>query len=144
MSLCSRFEMINASRNKMRVKACYVMTVATLMACVFAAILGKRVSLNMALCQRLLCWFLRNDGLHRRIITTMVLSVWALPSSPGSSSPSSPGSSSHGSSSSSSPGLSSPGQAVGRHESLTGHNMEKKAKWRLEYQQEAAAAGKAQ
>ena len=77
----------------------------------------------------------------------MVLSVWALTSSPSPLVPPPP------------PHLvpppmvppppppplvSSPGQAVGRHESLTGHNMEKKAKWRLEYQQEAAAAGKAQ
>ena len=42
------------------------------------------------------------------------------------------------------------GQAAGRHESLTGQNMEKKAKWRQEFQlqQEAASAaavsGKAQ
>uniref|UniRef100_A0A8C5C7P6 Uncharacterized protein n=1 Tax=Gadus morhua TaxID=8049 RepID=A0A8C5C7P6_GADMO len=77
------FEMIDASRNRMRVKACYGMMVTTIAACLIMVILGKR--------------------------------------------------------------------AAGRHESLTGQNMEKKAKWRQEFQlqqQEAASAaamsGKAQ
>uniref|UniRef100_A0A8C5AEM8 Uncharacterized protein n=2 Tax=Gadus morhua TaxID=8049 RepID=A0A8C5AEM8_GADMO len=75
--------MIDASRNRMRVKACYGMMVTTIAACLIMVILGKR--------------------------------------------------------------------AAGRHESLTGQNMEKKAKWRQEFQlqqQEAASAaamsGKAQ
>ncbi|XP_059900457.1 protein FAM162B [Gadus macrocephalus] len=77
------FEMIDASRNRMRVKVCYGMMVTTIAACLIMVILGKR--------------------------------------------------------------------AAGRHESLTGQNMEKKAKLRQEFQlqqQEAASAaamsGKAQ
>eukprot|EP00066_Takifugu_rubripes_P004585 XP_003968046.1 PREDICTED: protein FAM162A [Takifugu rubripes] len=72
------FEMIDAARNRIRVKACYVMMAATIGACLVMVILGK--------------------------------------------------------------------QAVSRNESLTGQNMEKKAKWREEYrrEQEAAMAEKAQ
>lgn len=66
------FEMIDAARNKVRVKACYVMIGATVGACLFMIFLGKR--------------------------------------------------------------------AVGRHESLTGQNLEKKAKWREELQKEKDAA----
>ncbi|XP_026147687.1 protein FAM162B [Mastacembelus armatus] len=66
------FEMIDAARNKVRVKACYVMIAVTIGACALMVVLGKR--------------------------------------------------------------------AAGRHESLTGHNLEKKAKWREELAQEAEAA----
>ncbi|CAL8294221.1 unnamed protein product [Lota lota] len=62
------FEMIDASRNRMRVKACYGMMVTTIAACLIMVILGKR--------------------------------------------------------------------AAGRQESLSGQNMEKKAKWRQEFQQQ--------
>ncbi|CAL8312477.1 unnamed protein product [Merluccius merluccius] len=65
------FEMIDAARNRMRVKACYVMILTTMLACLGTVILGKR--------------------------------------------------------------------AAGRHESLTGQNMEKKAKWRQDYQLEQEA-----
>lgn len=41
-----RFEMIDAARNRVRVKACYVMMAATIGACVVMIILGKRVSDN--------------------------------------------------------------------------------------------------
>ncbi|KAJ3611825.1 hypothetical protein NHX12_021838 [Muraenolepis orangiensis] len=72
--------MLNAARNRLRVKACYGMMVTTILACLAMVILGK--------------------------------------------------------------------QAVGRHDSLIGQNMEKKAKWRRDFllEQEAAAAtaGKAQ
>ncbi|XP_034717632.1 protein FAM162B isoform X2 [Etheostoma cragini] len=66
------FEMIDAARNKIRVKACYVMMAATIASCLLMVFLGKR--------------------------------------------------------------------AVGRHESLTGQNMEKKARWREELQREKEAA----
>ncbi|KAF7669292.1 hypothetical protein LDENG_00203190 [Lucifuga dentata] len=66
------FEMIDAARNKMRVKACYVMMAATIGACLVMAFLGK--------------------------------------------------------------------QAAGRHESLTGQNMEKKVRWTEELQKEREAA----
>ncbi|KAM8823396.1 protein FAM162B [Spinachia spinachia] len=65
------FEMIDAARNKVRVKACYVMIAGTLAACLVMVILGKR--------------------------------------------------------------------AVGRNESLTSQNMEKKAKWKEELQREKEA-----
>merc|ERR1712002_182388 len=65
------FEMIDAARNKVRVKACYVMMATTIGACLLMVFLGKR--------------------------------------------------------------------AAGRHESLTGQNMEKKAKWREEIQKEREA-----
>lgn len=39
-----RFEMIDAARNRVRVKACYVMMAATIGACVVMIIMGKRVS----------------------------------------------------------------------------------------------------
>lgn len=41
-----RFEMIDAARNRVRVKACYVMMAVTIGACVVMIILGKRVSPN--------------------------------------------------------------------------------------------------
>ncbi|XP_075906586.1 protein FAM162B [Nelusetta ayraudi] len=66
------FETIDAARNKIRVKACYLMMVATIGACVVMVILGKR--------------------------------------------------------------------AVGRHESLIGQNMEKKAQWKEELMKEKEAA----
>lgn len=66
------FEMIDAARNKVRVKACYVMMAATIGACFLMVYLGKR--------------------------------------------------------------------AAGRNESLTGQNMEKKARWREELQREKEAA----
>lgn len=66
------FEMIDAARNRMRVKACYVMMATTIGACLLMVFLGKR--------------------------------------------------------------------AAGRHESLTGQNMEKKAKWREELQREREAS----
>ena len=157
--------MIDASRNRMRVKACYGMMVTTIAACLIMVILGKRVRVNMELFQWVLCWFgklppqskqcfkwsswsssskfMRNDGLHwcihveqfwpdictiTTIVSSMAVSIWPLTWFP------------YGG-----------GQAAGRHESLTGQNMEKKAKWRQEFQlqqQEAASAaamsGKAQ
>ncbi|XP_037612754.1 protein FAM162B isoform X2 [Sebastes umbrosus] len=66
------FEMIDAARNKVRVKACYVMMATTIVACLITVFMGKR--------------------------------------------------------------------AAGRHESLTGQNMEKKARWREELQREKEAA----
>ncbi|XP_054478547.1 protein FAM162B [Anoplopoma fimbria] len=60
------FEMIDAARNKVRVKACYVMMATTIGACLVMVLMGKR--------------------------------------------------------------------AAGRHESLTGQNMERKAKWKEELQ----------
>ncbi len=42
--LCHRFEMIDAARNKVRVKACYVMMATTIGACLLMVFLGKRVS----------------------------------------------------------------------------------------------------
>ncbi|XP_051266567.1 protein FAM162B [Dicentrarchus labrax] len=66
------FEMIDAARNRIRVKACYVMIGITIGSCLVMVILGKR--------------------------------------------------------------------AAGRHESLTGQNMEKKAKWREELIKEREAA----
>ncbi|KAM6970932.1 protein FAM162B [Tautogolabrus adspersus] len=66
------FEMIDAARNKVRVKTCYVMMGATIGACLVMVFLGKR--------------------------------------------------------------------AAGRHESLTGQNMEKKARWKEELQKEKEAA----
>uniref|UniRef100_UPI0037E8A799 protein FAM162B n=1 Tax=Semicossyphus pulcher TaxID=241346 RepID=UPI0037E8A799 len=66
------FETIDAARNKVRVKICYLMMGATIGACLVMVILGKR--------------------------------------------------------------------AVRRHESLTGQNMEKKARWREELQREKEAA----
>ncbi|CAG5895981.1 unnamed protein product [Menidia menidia] len=66
------FEMIDAARNKIRVKAAYMMMAATIGACLIMVILGKR--------------------------------------------------------------------AAGRNESLTTHNMEKKARWREELQRENANA----
>ncbi|KAG8009476.1 hypothetical protein GBF38_017784, partial [Nibea albiflora] len=66
------FEMIDAARNKVRVKACYVMIAITVGSCLVMVILGKR--------------------------------------------------------------------AAGRHESLTGQNMERKARWREEGQREREAA----
>ncbi|KAM4533920.1 protein FAM162B isoform 2-T2 [Odontesthes bonariensis] len=62
------FETIDAARNKIRVKAAYIMMAATIGACLFMVIIGKR--------------------------------------------------------------------AAGRNESLTAHNMEKKARWREELQRE--------
>lgn len=44
--LFHRFEMIDAARNKVRVKACYVMMAATIGACLLMIFLGKRVSVN--------------------------------------------------------------------------------------------------
>lgn len=66
------FEMIDAARNKVRVKVSYMMMAATIGACLVMVIMGKR--------------------------------------------------------------------AAGRHESLTKQNMEKKARWREELEQERAAA----
>ncbi|XP_029313518.1 protein FAM162B [Cottoperca gobio] len=66
------FEMLDAARNKMRVKVCYMMMVATVMGCLVMVFLGKR--------------------------------------------------------------------AVGRHESLTSQNLEKKAKWKEELRKEKEAA----
>nr|XP_023652213.1 protein FAM162A isoform X1 [Paramormyrops kingsleyae] len=65
-------EMIEAARNKVRVKVCYLMILATIMGCLVMAVLGK--------------------------------------------------------------------QAAARHESLTSWNMERKARWRQEAQQEQVAA----
>ncbi|XP_061522934.1 protein FAM162B isoform X1 [Phycodurus eques] len=74
------FETLDAARNKVRVKACYVMMAATIGACLLMVLLGKR--------------------------------------------------------------------AAGRNESLTGQNMERKAKWKEELQREQEGAvalpGKAQ
>lgn len=42
-----RFEMIDAARNKIRVKACYMMMAATIGACLVMVILGKRVSMDL-------------------------------------------------------------------------------------------------
>ncbi|XP_068437643.1 protein FAM162B [Clinocottus analis] len=36
------FEMIDAARNKVRVKACYVMIATTIVACLFTVLLGKK------------------------------------------------------------------------------------------------------
>jgi len=69
------FEMIDAARNRMRVKMCYAMMGFTILGCLFMVMLGK--------------------------------------------------------------------QAQGRHETLTGINMEKKARWREEYKREQAAAAAA-
>ncbi|XP_075936282.1 protein FAM162B [Anarhichas minor] len=66
------FEMIDGARNKVRVKACYVMMATTIGACLMMVFLGKR--------------------------------------------------------------------SVGRHESLTAQNMEKKARWKEELQREKEAA----
>lgn len=66
------YETLDAARNKIRVKACYIMMAVTIGACLLMVLLGK--------------------------------------------------------------------QAAGRHESLTGQNMEKKAKWREELQKEKDAA----
>lgn len=66
------FEMIDAARNKVRVKVCYLMMGVTIAACLLMVFLGKR--------------------------------------------------------------------AAGRNESLTGQNMEKKARWREELQKEKEAA----
>ncbi|XP_071769878.1 protein FAM162B isoform X2 [Centroberyx gerrardi] len=66
------FEMLDAARNRVRVKACYGMMVTTIVACLVMVFLGKR--------------------------------------------------------------------AAGRHESLTGQNMEKKARWKEELQREREAA----
>nr|XP_061810194.1 protein FAM162B-like [Nerophis lumbriciformis] len=66
------FETLDAARNKMRVKVCYIMMAATIGGCLLMVILGKR--------------------------------------------------------------------AAGRNESLTGQNMERKARWREELQREQAAA----
>ncbi|KAK6293321.1 protein FAM162B [Coregonus clupeaformis] len=38
------FEMLDAARNKVRVKACYGMMIATIAACLFTVILGKRAA----------------------------------------------------------------------------------------------------
>lgn len=61
--LFHRFEMIDAARNKVRVKACYIMMAATIGACLFMIFLGKRVSVNRLLhdvwLQFLLCGSLR-------------------------------------------------------------------------------------
>ncbi|XP_073344275.1 protein FAM162B [Pagrus major] len=38
------FEMIDAARNKVRVKTCYVMMAATIMACMVMVIMGKRAA----------------------------------------------------------------------------------------------------
>ncbi|KAK2859500.1 hypothetical protein Q5P01_004120 [Channa striata] len=70
------FEMIDAARNKVRVKACYVMMAATIGACVVMVFMGKR--------------------------------------------------------------------AARRHQSLTGMNMEKKARWKEELEKERATPEKAQ
>ena len=42
--LCHRYEMIDAARNKIRVKACYMMMAVTIGACLVMVVLGKRVS----------------------------------------------------------------------------------------------------
>ncbi|XP_077480993.1 protein FAM162B [Stigmatopora argus] len=63
------FEMLNTARNRVRVKACYIMMIATIGGCLLMVVLGKR--------------------------------------------------------------------AAARNESLTGQNMERKAKWREEREQEA-------
>lgn len=41
-----RFEMIDAARNKIRVKAAYVMMAATIGACMVMVFLGKRVRMD--------------------------------------------------------------------------------------------------
>ncbi|XP_010783349.1 protein FAM162B-like [Notothenia coriiceps] len=41
---CLRFEMLDAARNKARVKACYVMMAVTIGACLITVILGKRAA----------------------------------------------------------------------------------------------------
>lgn len=38
-----RFEMIDAARNRVRVKACYVMMALTIIACIATAVSGKQV-----------------------------------------------------------------------------------------------------
>lgn len=38
-----RFEMIDAARNRLRVKACYVMIALTIIACIATSVSGKRV-----------------------------------------------------------------------------------------------------
>lgn len=110
--------MIDAARNRIRVKACYVMMAATIGACLVMIILGKQVSDQRMV--TVLCPLLFSQGNNFQnsenlscsdLIQNQFLS-----------------------------------QAVGRNESLTGQNMEKKAKWREEYrrEQEAAMAEKAQ
>ena len=46
--VCCRFEMLDAARNRVRVKACYGMMIATIAACLLTVILGKRVSIIRA------------------------------------------------------------------------------------------------
>lgn len=41
--LISRFEMIDAARNKVRVRACYVMIALTIGGCIVMVIMGKQV-----------------------------------------------------------------------------------------------------
>lgn len=48
-----RFEMIDAARNKIRVKAAYVMMAATIGACMIMVFLGKRVRIMNESCMKL-------------------------------------------------------------------------------------------
>lgn len=41
--VCYRMEMIEAARNKVRVKVCYLMILVTIMGCLVMAVLGKQV-----------------------------------------------------------------------------------------------------
>lgn len=48
-----RFEMLDAARNKIRVKAAYVMMAATIGACMIMVFLGKRVRIMNESCMKL-------------------------------------------------------------------------------------------
>lgn len=52
-----RFEMIDAARNKIRVKAAYVMMAATIGACMIMVFLGKRVRIMNESCMKLFFFF---------------------------------------------------------------------------------------
>lgn len=58
--LYHRFETIDAARNKIRVKACYVMMATTIGACLLMVLLGKQVSDD----GRLLCDCVHCIGLN--------------------------------------------------------------------------------
>lgn len=118
--------MIDAARNRLRVKACYVMIATTLGACVLMVIQGKRVSDNRRVhCVPMLFFFLCSHVevtfllskcycfyMYFRLNLIMYINMYFVLVL----------------------------QAARRHESLAGQNMERKAKWKEEGEKEKDAA----
>lgn len=63
--------MIDAARNKIRVKAAYVMMAATIGACMIMVFLGKRVRIMNESCMKLFFFLFSTVNKDRHVITAI-------------------------------------------------------------------------